>query len=54
MQVEEARSISSVLAGDNETALNLLEKSIAEPGLVTVWSLRFDPVYNSLRNNPRF
>jgi eukaryotic-like serine/threonine-protein kinase len=53
-QVEEAQVISSVLAGDNETALNLLEKSIAEPGLVTVWSLRLDPVYNSLRNNPRF
>jgi eukaryotic-like serine/threonine-protein kinase len=53
-QLEEAQTISSVLAGDNETALNLLEKSIAEPGLVTVWSLRLDPVYNSLRNNPRF
>jgi hypothetical protein len=52
--VEEARARAAVLAGDTEKALNLLEQLIAQPGFLTVWNLRLDPLYNPLRNNPRF
>ena len=52
--VEEKRALSAVLAGDTTRALNLLEKLLPEPGILTVWRLRLDPVYNPLRSNPRF
>jgi tetratricopeptide (TPR) repeat protein len=53
--IEEAGVLSAVLSGDTTRALSLLERLISEPGLnVTVWRLRLDPLYNPLRNNPRF
>jgi tetratricopeptide (TPR) repeat protein len=52
--VEEARALAAVLAGDNDTALNLIEQLIPQPGFLTVWKLRLDPLYNPLRNHPRF
>jgi serine/threonine protein kinase/tetratricopeptide (TPR) repeat protein len=52
--VEEARALAAVLAGDNDRALNLIEQLIPQPGFLTVWMLRLDPAYNSLRSNPRF
>jgi len=52
--VEEAQVQSAVLAGDADRALSLLEKFIPQPGTLTVWKLRLDPVYNPLRSNPRF
>jgi serine/threonine protein kinase len=52
--VEEAQVQSAVLAGDTDRALTLLEQLIPEPGFLTVWNLRLDPVYNPLRSNPRF
>jgi hypothetical protein len=52
--VEEAQVQSAVLAGDTDRALGLLEKLIPQPGFLTVWKLRLDPVYNPLRSNPRF
>jgi hypothetical protein len=51
---EEAEVLSAVLAGDTDRALDLLEQLIPQPGLLTVWNLRLDPVYKPLRSNPRF
>ncbi len=44
----------SVLCGDLETALTLLERSRQTPAGVTVQELRHDPVWDSLRAHPRF
>ena len=52
--IEEARAISAVLAGDTDRALNLIEELISQPGHLTDWGLRLDPVYIPLRSNPRF
>ena len=52
--LEEARAQIAVLAGDTDRALNLLEQLIPQPGNLTVWILRLDPLYNPLRSNPRF
>jgi serine/threonine protein kinase/tetratricopeptide (TPR) repeat protein len=52
--LEEARALSAVLAGDSARALDQLEQLIPQPGFLTVWHLRLDPIYNPLRSNPRF
>jgi serine/threonine protein kinase/tetratricopeptide (TPR) repeat protein len=52
--IEEDRALLAVLAGDTSRALNLLEALLPEPGFLSVWTLRLDPVYNPLRNIPRF
>jgi Flp pilus assembly protein TadD len=51
---EEAQVLLAVSAGDTERAVNLLEQLLPQPGFLTVWDLRLDPVYNPLRSNPRF
>jgi serine/threonine protein kinase/tetratricopeptide (TPR) repeat protein len=53
-RVEEAQAQSSFLAGDTEGALNMLDHLLAQPGFLSVWRLRLDPVYIPLRNNPQF
>jgi tetratricopeptide (TPR) repeat protein len=53
-QIEEAQVQSAVLAGDTNRALDLIEQLIPQPGFLTVWKLRLDPLYNPLKNNPRF
>jgi len=52
--LEETRSLSAVLSGGTDRAVSLLEQLIPQPGFLTVWKLRLDPVYNPLRSNPRF
>jgi non-specific serine/threonine protein kinase len=52
--IEEAQTRSAMLAGDTARALSLLEKLIPEPGFLTVWRIRLDPLYKPLRSNPRF
>jgi serine/threonine protein kinase/tetratricopeptide (TPR) repeat protein len=52
--VEEERARACLLAGDNDRALSMIEKLISEPGNLTVWTLRLDPLYKPLRSNPRF
>ena len=44
----------SVLCGDLETALALLERSRQTPAGITVQELRHDPVWDPLRAHPRF
>jgi hypothetical protein len=51
---EEAYVLLAILAGDTSKALSLLEQLIPQPGFLTVWRLRLDPVYKPLRGNPRF
>jgi len=52
--LEEAQVRSALLAGDTDRALSLLEQLIPQPGFLTVWVLRRDPMVNPLRSNPRF
>jgi tetratricopeptide (TPR) repeat protein len=42
------------LLGDPDSALPLLEHSLATPGGVTVALLKLDPAWDPLRSNPRF
>ena len=52
--IEDARALLALFAGDDERALNLIEQLISQPGILTVWNLQLDPVYNPMRSNPRF
>jgi TolB-like protein len=40
--------------GENDQALQLLERSLSTPNGVTVPSLRLDPIWDPLRSDPRF
>jgi hypothetical protein len=42
------------MCGDHETALTALEHSLQVPAGVTESELRFDPVWDPLRNEARF
>lgn len=43
-----------MMCGDHATALGTLERSIQMPAGVTVSELKFDPVWDALRDEPRF
>jgi serine/threonine protein kinase/tetratricopeptide (TPR) repeat protein len=43
-----------VILGEHDRAIELLTNLLARPGWLTVWKLRLDPVYDPLRNDPRF
>ena len=43
-----------MLAGENESAITLLEQVVAAPYPVTRAYLRADPTWAPLRGNPRF
>ena len=40
--------------GENDAALQLLERSLITPTGVTVSSLKLDPIWDPLRSDPRF
>ena len=42
------------LAGEEELAIQLLDELLSRPGPTSVSLLRLDPLYDPLRNNPRF
>lgn len=52
MTISRARSYA--MCGDHETALTALEHSLQTPAGITVAELRTDPVWDSLRDEPRF
>jgi tetratricopeptide (TPR) repeat protein len=52
--IEEGQVRAAALSGDTVRALSLLEQLIPQPGFLTVWNLRLDPVYDPLRSNQRF
>jgi non-specific serine/threonine protein kinase len=42
------------MIGDHAAALDLLEELLSRPSGVSHWKLKLDPVYDPLRNHPRF
>src|SRR5205085_4392383 len=42
------------LIGDKDQALQLIERSLNTPNGITVQSLKLDPIWDGLRNDPRF
>ena len=48
------RARISLMCGDADTALALLDRSLQTPSGVTIQELRLDPVWDSLRPDPRF
>ena len=49
-----SRARIEMMCGDFETALALLDRSLQTPAGITVQELRLDPVWDPLRNDPRF
>lgn len=49
---ERARILAQ--AGESEAALREIEELLAAPSLLTVHTLRLDPLWDPLRSNPRF
>ena len=49
-----SRARISMMCGDFETALALLDRSLQTPAGITAQELRLDPVWDPLRNDPRF
>ena len=48
------RARISLMCGDADTALALLDRSLQTPSGVTIQELRLDPVWDALRPDPRF
>ena len=48
------RARISLMCGDFDTALALLDRSLQTPSGVTIHELRLDPVWDALRRDPRF
>jgi TolB-like protein/Flp pilus assembly protein TadD len=49
-----SRARISLMCGDFETALALLDRSLQTPSGITIQELRLDPVWDKLRGDPRF
>ncbi len=49
-----SRARISMMCGDMDTALALLDRSLQTPSGVTIHELRLDPIWDSLRNDARF
>lgn len=49
-----SRARISMMCGDMDTALALLDRSLQTPSGVTIPDLRLDPIWDSLRNDARF
>jgi serine/threonine-protein kinase len=49
-----SRARISMMCGDSDTALALLDRSLQTPAGITVHELRADPVWDPLRNDARF
>lgn len=49
-----SRARISMMCGDMDTALALLDRSLQTPSGVTIHELRLDPVWDPLRNDARF
>jgi len=49
-----SRARISMMCGDFDTALALLDRSLQTPSGVTLQELRLDPVWDALRGDPRF
>jgi non-specific serine/threonine protein kinase len=43
-----------VMVGEQERAIDALQSLLSTRADITVWDLRLDPMYDSLRNHPRF
>ncbi len=52
--VAEERARILAQAGDIDAALDEIEQLLAGPGLLSVHTLRLDPRWDPLRDNPRF
>ena len=49
-----SRARINMMCGDFDTALALLDRSLQTPAGITIHELRLDPVWDPLRNDPRF
>ena len=49
-----SRARIHMMCGDLDTAFALLERSLQTPAGMTANELRFDPIWDALRNDPRF
>ena len=49
-----SRARISMMCGDFDTALALLDRSLQTPSGITIQELRLDPVWDPLRADPRF
>ena len=49
-----SRARLSMMCGDADTALALLDRSLQTPAGLTMHELRLDPVWDALRSDPRF
>ena len=48
-----SRARIHMMCGDLDTAFALIEQSLQTPSGITIPELRFDPVWDGLRNGPR-